>query len=71
MYNYISVKILGVRKMQKQKRMKYRLGLLLIISLVIMLMSFLAYMTNTSLEEVLYDERGVQVVTHSDDSSGS
>ena len=57
--------------MQKQKRMKYRLGLLLIISLVIMLMSFLAYMTNTSLEEVLYDERGVQVVTHSDDSSGS
>ena len=71
MYNYKSVKILGVRKMQKQKRMKYRLGLLLIISLVIMLMSFLAYMTNTSLEEVLYDERGVQVVTHSDDSSGS
>ena len=71
MYNYKSVKILGVRKMQKQKRMKYRLGLLLIISFVIMLMSFLAYMTNTSLEEVLYDERGVQVVTHSDDSSGS
>ena len=57
--------------MQKQKKMKYRLGLLLIISFVIMLMSFLAYMTNTSLEEVLYDERGVQVVTHSNDSSGS
>ena len=57
--------------MQKQKRMKYRLGLLVIISFVIMLISFLAYMTNTTLEEVLYDERGVQVVTHSDDSSES
>ena len=71
MYNYKSVKILGVRKMQKKKRMKYRLGLLVIISFLIMLMSFLAYMANTSLEEVLYDERGVQVVTHSDDSSES
>lgn len=57
--------------MQKKKRMKYRLGLLVIISFLIMLMSFLAYMANTSLEEVLYDERGVQVVTHSDDSSES
>ena len=55
--------------MQKQKRMKFRLGLLIFISFVIMLIAFCSYMMSTSLEEVLYDERGVHVITHSDESS--
>lgn len=54
--------------MPKQKRMKFRLGLLVIISIIAMLIAFSAYMMSTTLEEVLYDERGVQVITHSDDS---
>ena len=36
---------------------------------IALLLAFCAYMMSTTLEEVLYDERGVQVVTHSDDSS--
>ena len=59
----------GVRNMLKQKRMKYRLGLLIAVSFIALLLAFCAYMMSTTLEEVLYDERGVQVVTHSDDSS--
>ena len=55
--------------MPKQKRMKYRLGLLIAVSFIALLLAFCAYMMSTTLEEVLYDERGVQVVTHSDDSS--
>ena len=55
--------------MQKQKKMKFRLGLLVFISLVIMLVAFCAYMMSTTLEEVLYDERGVHVITHSDESA--
>ncbi|MBR6337211.1 MAG: hypothetical protein IKR76_05700 [Ruminococcus sp.] len=54
--------------MPKQKRMKYRLGLLIFISFLAMLIAFCSYMMSTTLEEVLYDERGVQVITHSDDS---
>ncbi len=53
----------------KQKRMRFRLGLLILLSIIAMLIAFCAYMMSTSLEEVLYDERGVQVVTHDDDSS--
>ena len=52
----------------KQKRMRFRLGLLILLSIIAMLIAFCAYMMSTSLEEVLYDERGVQVVTHDDSS---
>lgn len=55
--------------MTKKKRMKYRLGLLIAISFIALLIAFCAYMMSTSLEEVLYDERGTQVITHSDDSN--
>jgi len=54
--------------MTKQKRMKYRFGLLLVISVIALLVAFGAYMMSTTLEEVLYDERGTQVITHTDDS---
>ncbi|MBR1749517.1 MAG: hypothetical protein IJ740_01365 [Ruminococcus sp.] len=52
--------------MQKPKKMKYRLGLLVIISIIALIVAFSVYMMSTSLEEVLYDERGVQVITHDD-----
>ena len=55
--------------MTKKKRMKYRLGLLIAISFIALLIAFCAYMMSTTLEEVLYDERGTQVITHSDDSN--
>ena len=50
--------------MRKQKRMKYRLGLLIVISIIALIVAFSVYMMSTDLEEVLYDERGVQVITH-------
>ncbi len=54
---------------KKTKPMRYRLGLIIVISIIAMLVAFGVYMMTTSLEEVLYDERGVQVITHTGDSS--
>lgn len=56
---------------QKTKPMKYRLGVLIAISIIAMLIAFGVYMMSTTLEEVLYDERGQQVITHTDDSSSN
>lgn len=50
---------------QKTKRKpKYRIGLLLIVSLLVLGVTFAAYMINTSLEDTLIDERGEPIVTH-------
>ena len=42
----------------------YRLDIVLIVSFFVMLISFCAYMMNTTLEEVLENETGSSVVTH-------
>lgn len=65
LYNRFTIYISG-DNMQKPKKMKYRLGLLVIISIIALIVAFSVYMMSTSLEEVLYDERGVQVITHDD-----
>ena len=49
---------------KKKRKPKYRLGLLLIASLIVLGVTFAAYMVNTSLEETLIDERGKAIVTH-------
>ena len=46
----------------KKKKNGYRLDIVLIVSFFVMLISFCAYMMNTTLEEVL--ETGSSVVTH-------
>ena len=48
----------------KKRKPKYRLGLLIIASLIVLAVTFAAYMVNTSLEETLIDERGTAIVTH-------
>ena len=49
---------------KKRRKPKYRLGLLIIASLIVLGVTFAAYMVNTSLEETLVDERGTAIVTH-------
>ena len=48
----------------KKKKNGYRLDIVLIVSFFVMLISFCAYMMNTTLEEVLENETGSSVVTH-------
>ncbi|MBR4554382.1 MAG: hypothetical protein IKO27_02180 [Ruminococcus sp.] len=47
-----------------RKRPKYRLGILIILSILIMGVTFAAYMLNTDLEETLISERGTDIITH-------
>ncbi|MBR1422487.1 MAG: hypothetical protein IJ571_03485 [Ruminococcus sp.] len=47
-----------------EKKYRFRLGLVLLISFVILAVSFCAYMMNTTLEEVLESETGSSVITH-------
>lgn len=48
----------------KKKKNGYRLDIVLIVSFFVMLISFCAYMMNTTLEGVLENETGSSVVTH-------
>lgn len=48
----------------KKKKNGYRLDIVLIVSFFVMLISFCAYMINTTLEGVLENETGSSVVTH-------
>lgn len=48
----------------KKKKNSYRLDIVLIVSFFVMLISFCAYMMNTTLEEVLENETDSSVVTH-------
>ncbi|WP_124101081.1 hypothetical protein [Ruminococcus sp. Marseille-P6503] len=57
---------------KKAGKFRYRIDILLIVSLFIVLITFCAYMMNTGLEETLEKERGEEIVTHDytyDDSS--
>lgn len=54
----------GERGMKEKKKKRFRLDIALLIGLLAMLISFGAYMVNTSLEEVLEKEYGAPVVTH-------
>ena len=55
----------------KKKKNGYRLDIVLIVSFFVMLISFCAYMMNTTLEEVLENETGSSVVTHDYESAES
>ena len=48
----------------KKKKNSYRLDIVLIVSFFVMLISFCAYMMNTTLEEVLENETRISVDTH-------
>ncbi len=57
---------------KKTGKFRYRIDILLIVSVFIVLITFCAYMMNTGLEETLEKERGAEIVTHDytyDDSS--
>ncbi len=50
---------------EKQKKKKgFRIDIVLIAGLFVLLISFCAYMMNTTLEDVLKDEYGSSIVTH-------
>jgi len=47
-----------------KKKNRFRLDIALILGFFVMLVSFCAYMLNTSLEDVLEEEYGTSIVTH-------
>ncbi|MDO4945217.1 MAG: hypothetical protein Q4E74_08485 [Ruminococcus sp.] len=47
-----------------KKKNRFRLDIALILGFFVMLISFCAYMLNTSLEDVLEEEYGTSIVTH-------
>ena len=49
---------------EKSKVPRYRIGIVIIICLVILAVTFAAYMLNTGLEETLISERGESIITH-------
>ena len=52
---------------KKNKRPRFRLGAALVISLIAIIVTFFAYMLNTTLEDVLARERGEGVIiTHTE-----
>ena len=51
----------------KKKKNRYRLGIVIIVSLFILIVSFVAYMNNTTLEDVLNDKYDNNIVVHQDD----
>ncbi len=62
-------KVPGKMPDKKSRRPRFRIGLALVISFIAILVTFLAYMLNTTLEEVLISERGEGVIiTHTESS---
>lgn len=47
-----------------KKKIKYRFDIILLISLFVLLVIFSAYMMNTSVFDVLEEQRGTEVITH-------
>ena len=47
-----------------RKRPKYHWGILIFISIVVLAVTFAAYMMNSSLEETLVNERNTSIITH-------
>ncbi|WP_028504707.1 hypothetical protein [Ruminococcus sp. FC2018] len=52
---------------KRKRKGRYRLDLMIIMSVFILIVSFLAYMGNTSLEDVLKDKYPEGVVLHQQD----
>ena len=51
-------------KKSERTRPKFRIGILIIVSLLVLGATFTAYMLNTNLEETLINERGESIITH-------
>ncbi len=49
---------------ERSKVPKYRIGLVVILCLIILAVTFAAYMLNTDLEETIVSERGESIITH-------
>ena len=47
-----------------KKKIRYRLDIILLVSLFVLLVVFSAYMMNTSVFDVLEEERGAEIITH-------
>lgn len=55
---------------KKKRRRGLRIDIIALVSILILLITFFAYMLNTTLEDVLEKERGSSVIiTHTDESS--
>ena len=50
--------------MAKKKKSRFRFDILLIVSLLILIVVFCAYVLNTPVIDILENERDTQVVTH-------
>lgn len=50
--------------MAKKKKIKFRLDLAILLSLLILIVVFLAYMVSTDVPELLESENSTAVVTH-------
>ncbi len=53
-----------IEEKKSKKKKSFRLDIALILGFFILLVSFCAYMLNTSLEDVLEEEYGTSIVTH-------
>lgn len=73
MYNNKGFTVNGGKQMAKKKKRKgrYRFGLVLVLSAFILIISFCAYMTNTTLEEVLESKYPDGIVVHQENYGGS
>ena len=60
-----------MRAAKKKKKNRYHFGIVLIVSILILIVSFCAYMNNTSLEEVLEAKYDNGIVVHQDDYTQS
>ena len=69
----VSDKQNGGKQMARKKKRKgrYRLGIVIILSIFILAVSFFAYMTNTTLEDVLENKYPDGIVVHQEQYGGS
>ncbi len=49
---------------KNKKKLSYRIDILALAAIFIFLVTFLAYMMNTSVVDVLKDERKAEIITH-------
>ena len=62
-----ALNILRMDFMAKKKKSRFRFDILLIVSLLILIVVFCAYVLNTPVIDILENERDTQVVTHDND----
>lgn len=53
-------------KKEPPKRPKFRIGILLFLSFLVLGATFAAYMINSTLEDTLIEERGQSIITHTE-----